>query len=215
MILENKETVVAYRCPECGSWVSSIVGIFSLSADMLRLKCPCGGSETTMVYTRDKKVRLTVPCFLCPNPHSFTVSHGAFFDKDLLALPCAYSGIDICFLGERDAVLSAEEESDKELGMLIEEAGGTNPFGRKQKEEDLPVFSDPQILEIVSFVIRDLDEEGEISCRCPEYEGSYTVDVTPDGVCVSCERCKAKKLIPVTSTISAQAFLNCTHLDLE
>ena len=215
MILDNKETVVAYRCPECGSWVSSIVGIFSLSADMLRLKCPCGGSETTMVYTQDKKVRLTVPCFLCPHPHSFTVSSGAFFDKELLALPCAYSGVDICFLGDRDAVVAAEEESDEELGRLIEEAGGTNPFGHKEKAEDLPIFSDPQILEIVNFVIRDLDESGEISCRCPEYEGSYTVDVTADGVCVTCENCKAKKLIPVTSTISAQAILNCDHLDLE
>jgi len=215
MVLENKETSVAYRCPGCGSWVGSIVGIFSLSADMLRLKCPCGESEMTVVHTEDKKLRLTVPCFLCPRPHTFTVSSQAFFDKGLLALPCAYSGIDIAFLGKSEEVLSAEEESDTELGRLIEEAGGTNPFGRKRAEEASEAFSDPQILEIVNFVIRDLDEAGEITCRCPEYEGSYTVDVTGDGVVVTCEHCKAKKLIPVTSTISAQAFLNCDHLDLE
>lgn len=215
MILDKKETSVAYRCPECGSWVSSIVGIFSLSADMLRLKCPCKESEMTIVHTNDKKLRLTVPCFLCPNPHSFTVSPQAFFDKDLLALPCAYSGIDICFFGKSEAVLEAENASDEELGKLIEEAGGQSPFGNKPKEEDSLIFSDPQILEIVNFVIRDLDESGEISCRCPEYEGSYTVDVTPEGVIVRCENCKAEKLIPVTSTISAQAFLSCEHLDLE
>ncbi|MBE6588165.1 MAG: hypothetical protein E7647_07110 [Ruminococcaceae bacterium] len=214
MVLDKKETSVAYRCPQCGSWVGSIVGIFSLSADMLRLKCPCKKSEMTMVHTNDKKVRLTVPCFLCPNPHNFVVSSSAFFDKELLALPCAYSGIDIAFLGKSEAVLKAEEESDAELGRLIEEAGGHNPFGRKKEEEE-SVFSDPQILEIVNFVIRDLDEAGEISCRCPEYEGSYTVEVTGEGVCVTCENCGAKKIVPVTSTISAQAFLDCDHLELE
>ncbi len=214
MVLENKETCVSYRCPHCGCWVGSVVGIFSLSADMLRLKCPCGESEMTIVHSKDKKVRLTVPCFLCPNPHSFTVSTNAFFDKGLLALPCAYSGLDVAFLGKGDVVESAQKEADEELGRLIEEAGGTNPFGRKKEEVD-PVFTDPQILEIVNFVIRDLDEAGEITCRCPEYEGSYTVEVTEDGVLISCENCKAKKLIPVTSTISAQAFLSCEHLDLE
>ncbi|MBQ4067528.1 MAG: hypothetical protein IJD22_07790 [Clostridia bacterium] len=215
MILENKKTSVAYRCPQCGSWVGSIVGIFSLSADMLRLKCPCGESEMTLVHTNDKKIRLTVPCFLCPKPHSFTISGNAFFDKELLALPCAYSGIDICLLGSSEEVLAAEKESDEELGRLIEEAGGENPFGRNQNDADSAIFSDPQILEIVNFVIRDLDEAGEIKCRCPEYEGSYSVDVTADGVLVSCEHCGAKKLVPVTSTISAQAFLNCEHLELE
>lgn len=214
MVLDKKETCIAYRCPHCGSWVSSIVGIFSLSADMLRLKCPCGESEATIVHTNDKKIRLTVPCFLCPHPHNFTVSQNAFFDKDLLALPCAYSGIDICFFGKSDKVSEAENASDEELGRLIEEVGGASPFGRKRSEEE-DFFSDPQILEIVNFVIRDLDEAGEITCRCPEYEGSYVVDVTGDGVVVSCECCKAKKLIPVTSTISAQAFLNCDHLELE
>ncbi len=213
MVLDKKETTVAYRCPQCGGWVASIVGIFSLSADMLRLKCPCGESEMTMVYTSDKKVRLTVPCFLCPKPHNYVVSSSAFFDKDLLAFPCAYSGIDIALLGKSEAVLEAEKESDEILGGLIEDAGGISPFGRKQETEE--VFTDPQILEIVNFVIRDLDEAGEIKCRCPEYEGNYTVEVTDDGVWVKCESCGAKKLIPVTSTISAQAFLNCDRLELE
>ena len=67
MVLNQKETTVAYRCPECGASVMSMVGVFTLTADMIRLKCPCGGSELEIVYTRDKKVRLNVPCFLCPS----------------------------------------------------------------------------------------------------------------------------------------------------
>lgn len=214
MILNQKETTVAYRCPECGSWVTGMVGLFSLSADMLRLKCPCSDSELTIVYTKDKKVRLTVPCFLCPKPHNFTVSSQMFFEKELFSLPCAYSGIDICFMGKEDTVAAATRESDKELMELLGEAG-YDGFSKLRAEESDPVFSDPQILEIVNFVIRDLDESGEISCKCPEDEGCYSVDVTADGIKVTCDICGASADIPVSSTLSAQAFLNCEHLELK
>lgn len=213
MILNQKETTVAYRCPECGSWVTGMVGLFSLSADMLRLKCPCGKGEMTMVYTKDKKVRLSVPCFLCPKPHSFTVSSQMFFDKELFALPCAYSGVDICFLGNPDKVAEATKASDAELMEILGEAGYDGFSDLRGDGEE--IFSDPQILDIVNFVIRDLDESGEISCRCPEDEGCYTVEVTSEGVRVKCENCGAVADIPVTSTLSAQAFLNCEHLELK
>ncbi|MBE6714300.1 MAG: hypothetical protein E7575_03305 [Ruminococcaceae bacterium] len=213
MVLDKKETSLAYRCPGCGSWVSSIIGIFSLTADMLRLKCPCEKSELTLVHTNDKKLRLTVPCFLCPKPHSFTISQSSFFEKELFSLPCAYSGIDICFFGKAEEVKKAEEEADRELNALAQQLGAENLFCDRSEEDE--IFSDPQILEIVNFVIRDLDEAGEIHCKCPDDEGVYNVEVTGDGICVSCEICKAKATVPVTSTITAQAFLNCDSLTLE
>ena len=214
MLLNHKETTVSYRCPSCGSWVTGIAGLFTLSADMLRLRCPCGcEEELTLVYTKDKKLRFTVPCFICPKPHNFSVSSQVFFDKELFSLPCPYSGVDICLLGKKDSVEAAQKEADDELRELMGEADYEG-FS-KARGEDSAILSDPQILEIVNFVIRDLDESGAISCRCPEDEGVYTVEVTADGVEVKCERCGAKTLIPVTSTISALAFLNCEHLELE
>ena len=215
MILNQKETTVSYRCPDCGSWVSGLAGMFSLSADMLRLKCPCGSNdELTLVYTRDKKLRFSVPCFICPKPHNFTVSQQVFFERELFALPCPYSGVDICYLGKREAVEAAQIEADNELRELMSDsdAGFSDVSDARRAAEG--VLSDPQILEIVNFVIRDLDETGAKHCRCPQDEGVYTVDVTDDGICVSCSRCGAKTVIPVTSTISAQAFLNCESLEL-
>ena len=89
MILNQKQTTIAYRCPHCGATVISLVGVFALTADMLRMKCPCGESELSVVYTKDKKIRLTVPCFLCPTPHNFMVSASLFFSSDILLFPCA------------------------------------------------------------------------------------------------------------------------------
>ncbi len=214
MVLNDKKTTVAYRCPTCGKWVTGVVGMFSLSADMLRLKCPCGQSEATMVYTNERKIRMTVPCFLCPQPHSFTVSGSMFFDRDVFALPCAYSGLDICYMGAEDKVSEATEAADNELLELLGE-NDYEDFAVARESADEAFLSDPQILDIVSFVIRDLDEAGEISCKCPPDEGCYSVDVDEEGISVKCENCGARAVIPVTSTITANAFLSCEHLDLE
>ena len=53
MVLDFKQTTVAYRCPHCGAGVMSAVGLFSLNADMVKLKCTCGKSEMTVVYSKD------------------------------------------------------------------------------------------------------------------------------------------------------------------
>ena len=55
MIIEQKQTHIAYHCPHCGTAVLGYVGEFALSADMLKLKCDCGQSEMTVTYTNDKK----------------------------------------------------------------------------------------------------------------------------------------------------------------
>ena len=55
MVLESKQTTVAYRCPHCGAGVLSAVGMFSLAADMVKLKCTCGQSEMEIVYSKDGK----------------------------------------------------------------------------------------------------------------------------------------------------------------
>ena len=67
MVLDSKQTTVAYRCPHCGMGVMSAVNLFALSADMVKLKCTCGKSEMTVVMSKtDSKVRMTVPCLVCP-----------------------------------------------------------------------------------------------------------------------------------------------------
>jgi len=122
MVLAKKETTVAYKCPHCGTLVMSLVGAFALSADMIKLKCPCGESELTAIYTKDKKVRLTVPCIACPTPHSYNVSSQVFFGGELFRIPCALSGIDICYCGKQDDVIAAAEATDEMLRTLLGDA---------------------------------------------------------------------------------------------
>jgi hypothetical protein len=212
MVLETKQTIIAYRCPHCGAGIMSAVGMFSLSANMIKLKCDCGKSELTAVYTNDKKVRLSVPCIICPTPHNFVVSQSIFFGRDLFVLPCPYSDVNICFMGEMNHVKAELARSELQLLDMLEKSGAES-FESLHKENE--VISDPQILEIVMFVIHDLEAENKIFCKCADHDGEYGCTVMDDGILVFCKKCGASAIVPVDSSLGAQAFLDCDSLHLQ
>ncbi len=212
MILEPKQTTVAYRCNKCGGGVMSRVGMFDLSADMVKLKCDCGGSEMTVQKTKDGKYNLTVPCFLCPQPHRYTLSSNSFFDKELFALPCHYSGISIAVMGEINKVKAELARTELELLDMLEKSG-IEGFDELKSEQSLP---DPQVIEIILYVIKELDEEGKIQCNCPtEAEKEYEISFLEESILVKCSTCGASKEIPTASLIDAHEFLNADKLVLE
>lgn len=217
MVLDTKNATVAYRCPHCGAAVLSGVNMFTLTADMLKLKCSCGKSEMTLVNTADGKVRLIVPCMLCPKPHQFLLSRSLMFDKELFCMPCPYSDINICCVGEDNHVRAEMARSELELLKLLEE-NGISDFSTLHPEEapDEDSFpTDPQVRDIVMFVIHDLDAEGKIYCHCPEgTPHEYDAVIEDDGIRVTCTVCGASRLIPTDSGLAAHAFLHSDSLDL-
>ncbi len=214
MVLDPKQTTVAYRCPHCGAGIMSAVGLFALSADMVKLKCTCKESEMSAVYSKDGKVRLTVPCMLCPNPHTFTLNSTLFFGKDLFTMQCPYSDLTVACIGETNQVKAELARSELELLDLMEQSGISSFENLKNDEESL---TDPQILDIIMFVIHDLDAEGKIRCKCEASDNGrqYDAEVINDGVRVSCRKCGANTLIPTDSGLGAHAFLNADELVLE
>ena len=215
MILEAKQTTLAYRCPRCGAGVMGIVGLFSMSGHATKIKCDCGESEMTAIWGQDDKVRLTVPCVVCPNPHHFTVNKSLCRGKDLFTLACPYSGLNLVAMGETNSVKAELARGELELLDLMEQNGITDLSALQGDEEE--ALSDPQILDVVMFVIHELDAEGKIFCKC-EHEDpdrEYNVEITEDGILVSCEKCGASRTIPTDSHLSAHAFLNADALYLE
>lgn len=214
MVLDKKETIVAYRCPHCGAGIMSMVGVFSLSGDLLRLKCDCGESELTIQYMRDGKIKLYVPCLFCPNPHTYTVSDSVFFGRELFTLGCPYTGIDIVFVGGRGEVGLALTKSEKELLELLDDVTPdeiNEVMGKHTADKGKP---DPEIFDIINFVVRDLEEEGKISCRCEDGCGDYHVMVDEESVKITCSECGASKVFPINSTTSALSFLETDFIRL-
>lgn len=216
MVLNPKQTTVAYRCPHCGAGVMSIVDPFTLNADMVKLKCDCKKSEMWVVYSNDGKVRLTVPCIFCPKPHSFVVNSSVFFGKDLFVLPCPYSDINIAMMGETNNVKAELARTELELLDMLEKSGLESFADIRAEDEQDEFLGDPQIFDIIMFVINDLDAEGKIYCNCKdEGEGDFEVEVLDDGIKVSCKKCGASRIIPTDGLLAANAFLNADSLYLE
>ena len=216
MVVTPKQTTVAYRCPHCGTGVMSAVSLFHLRGNMVRLKCTCGKSAMEIEPAAGGSVRLTVPCIICPKPHRYTVSEALFFGEELFVLPCAYSDINIAVMGEINHVKAELSRTELQLLDLMEESG-ISDFSELHREAE-ELVSDPQVLEVLMFVIRDLDDDGKIYCRCERGEGEhgeYDVEVRPEGVCVTCRTCGAKKVLPADSLLDAHEFLNADSLTLE
>jgi len=217
MILNSRETCIAYRCPYCGSGIKSMVGVFALSGAMKKLKCSCDASELTIAHTSDGKLRITVPCLLCGGEHTFTISAKLFYEKDLFIYTCPYSAMELVFIGTEAAVSEALDRSEQELIDMLKEMGIDDldvlhgDMDQLDDEDDGPC--DPAIFDTVMFVIRDLMESGDISCCCDD--GDYDVAISDDHVKVFCRSCGAAKDIPTDSELAAQAFLEVTHLKLE
>ena len=225
MVLNSKETTLAYRCPVCGKFIFGMVGLFTLTGDLIKLKCDCGGSEATIVYTSERKLRITVPCLFCPAPHTYLLSSGAFFERELLALSCTYSGMDVCYIGQTDRVSAAAKDADEELLNLLEDAGfddfasflaGRNSVGGEDNVDEEYRIDYAQIEEIVRYMLVELAEEGNLSCGCREGEvARYDFEFCGDTVRVFCHTCGYEVKIPMSSTLSANAFLHTDRLTLE
>ncbi len=167
MILKPENTTVSFRCPHCGEFTESIVGIFSLSGKFIRLKCKCGCSELQITNTDDGRVRLSVPCLICEKEHQYTVSRNVLFSDGLFTLSCMYSDMDICFIGDPDSVHDAEDRSNEELNRILDE-NGIEDFFAREKDEDTPAVADYSALAAAVAVIKELAEDGEIHCGCTE-----------------------------------------------
>lgn len=210
MISKGIKTTLAYRCPSCGGVPTSAINVFSISGDLFRFKCSCGGSEMTIERTQDKKYRLTYPCLLCPRPHTQVLSRNLVFGEDIFMIPCATCGIDLVFFGEENKVSEAIQKSNEEIALSLGKSK-LDDLVAEQKE----TFYDPQILDIVTFVINDLSEDGRVYCNCKNGEGDYSCQIFDDHLTVSCSCCGAKLEVGLTSTIEAYDFLHSEELRLK
>lgn len=219
MLLNEKETTIAYRCPHCGASIYSMVGIFALSGDLLKLKCECGESELTIQRIPDGKVRLSVPCIVCAKPHIYTLGQNTFFrrDGDTFRLPCAYTGLDLCFIGKKEDVSEAIQKANDELLALMQEAGLEDIEKLHAGDDMLNTFElDPQVEDMVRYTIAELNDEGKVYCKCQNNAiAHYDFHLHDGKVTIFCEECDAKLILPMSGLDAAEQFLHSDSLTLE
>ena len=115
----NKQTEIAYRCPDCGVATLGLFGGLTKVSDMLRLKCECGGPSLDIQKLRDGKMHLSVPCVYCKTQHGYVLSENIVLRDEVTRLSCPYSNMDIAFIGEGDAVGVELNRTADELARVL------------------------------------------------------------------------------------------------
>ena len=211
---ENKKhTHIAYRCPECGDVIVGMVGEFALNAQMLRLKCTCGKSALDITPDGNGKLKISVPCVLCKDSHTFVLSSSIFFDRDIFRFNCPYANLDIAFIGTKELVDRATEESAEALSRLIASIGAEDlPDIQPMDLNDEDTLPDAAVYDIIRFVVKDLEAEGTIDCPC--HSGNYDLRYAPGGIEAVCHECGATYLFRCESPSIAEEYLNTESIKL-
>ena len=210
----RKERLIAYRCSTCGSAVLGTVGKFAIVADMLRLKCGCDDPSILDIHiTRDEKIKLTVPCILCGESHSFVVSQEILLNRDLSKLSCPYSGVDIAFIGEKEAIDVELERTGRELsaimaGLEAEDVSELQP--QEMNEEE--ILPDPSVYDTIRFVLKDLEADGQVKCPCGK--GGYDLRFSDDGIQAYCESCGATYTFRSVTPAACEEYLTLDSIKL-
>lgn len=215
MIIQPKQRNIAYRCPECASSIFGIVGKFTLSADMLRLKCTCDKSSSLDINkTNDGKLRLSVPCLFCKQNHSYVVSESVFFDREKFLLNCPYTGMDIAFIGDEDTINEELKRTEEEIRRLMAslEAEELSDIQPEEMSED-EILPDPAVYDTLRFLVKDLEADGKVQCLCDN--GIYDLRFVDGGIQVYCERCGATYTFYATTPSLAEEYLGVDSLKLQ
>jgi len=209
-----KRTQIAYRCPECSTATVGFLGTLPTVSDMLRLRCECGEFALEIKRTGENKLVLKVPCIYCKDSHSYTLSGDIIVRDEVTRLSCPYSNMDICFIADEEDMSGELDRSASELsGVLtsleVDDVSDIQP--QDLDANDAP--PDPAIFDVINFLVRDLEAEGEIHCPCKN--GEYDLRFTDEGMQVYCKKCGASYEFYAKSVATAENYIDTPSITLK
>lgn len=190
MIL-NISKILTCRCPVCNERFFTEITPFKINSENEFL-CDVCEAELFRLSKIKTGYRIKIPCFLCEDVHSYTLSFDGMWKKPLSTLGCGASGIDIMYIGDRAEVYPAALENDE----LLTEITNSLP-------EDLYDDIDPLLksaIEVINrFVANDL-----ISCDCGDCE--VIIKLCKSGFTISCGNCGKSLFVPLESEENLNAL---------
>ena len=220
MVLNSKDVTVGYLCPECGSQVLAVSGLFSLSAKMLNLKCQeCGRSKLQIEFRNDDRILFKVPCVYCGETHSYTISRNSAFSKDIINLNCKVTGFACAYIGKLEKVTQAINDEQEELIRMMKEYQDSGNYqdnvpaydsieiihkingkdGKIQAEPGKELI-DPKYYDEVAYALTELYEEGCFKCTCGQNKGDYSITYDGSSFMILCNKCKDFMYIPMRNS---------------
>ena len=183
-MIVNLEKTILVICPICGEIIENHITPFDVMS-VFDVKCPvCKNVAMKIEYTGGE-YKITQNCFICDTEHVFKTGYNAMWKKGIFSFGCSGSGLDICYIGEEDAVQKAMETLEIQLENMM---------------KSIP---QPQITEL-SGILKDafnlLDKlltDGKIICLCGE--GKIGAFITSKGITLTCATCGSVEVIKMQS----------------
>lgn len=205
---------IAYRCPDCATVTVGLLGTAEMLGDLVRLKCECGKSALEVKKERDGRIFVGVPCVYCKDEHGFKLSPDILGRGDVTKLSCPFSGMDIAFIGDGEAIKPEIDRSADELSRILmafeaDDVSDIQPH--EVGEAECP--PDPAIYDTINFVVRDLERAGAIKCPCNS--GQYDLRFTDTGMQLYCEVCGASHDFHCMSASVAEEYLYIDEIVLK
>lgn len=192
-MIEDTKRYIAFICPVCRQPVILERTAFQLAASESRLHCPCGKSSIRLALVGNR-IQVSVPCLFCEEEHTVSCSMAAFLHEKTLAFSCANSGLDCCYIGDRDPVFAAVRRLEETVDALESEAGAEG------------TFLNDTVMEEILGELRDIGTRGGISCTCGCKD--WKLKVNYSSVELFCAHCGAALKIPA-ATLSDLEDLCC------
>lgn len=183
-MLQETMRTIGFFCPSCRQAVLVDRSAFQLLASKSKIDCPCGASALHVELQNDK-VRLTTPCLFCEENHTVSCSAHAFLQEKTIAFSCGVSGLDCCYVGEREAVYAAMSRLQETVDGLESEAASSG------------IFLNEMVMQEILEELRDIGERDGISCTCGSRQ--FALEVNYSSVELSCSACGATLKIPATT----------------
>ena len=214
MTEKRKERIICYRCPDCGTATLGVAGDFARGGSIIRLKCSCENAPTLdLTLATDDKVKISVPCLLCKDSHTYIIPRQSYLLRDEINLSCPFSGQDILHIGSEEAVQKNLKRTGEELQRLLtafdaEELSDIQP----SEVDEGDILPDPAVYDTLRFLIKDLEADGKIKCLCNE--GEYDLRYCEGGVECYCVNCGAKHLFRAMTQTMAEEYLSLDEITL-
>lgn len=192
MIVKNY-TIIGFQCPYCGSIEKHELSVFEYSDGSAHdIRCTdCGRPVVRLERIGRNKYKLTIVCVECGEKHSYTLRTGELWAYGVKVLNCPESGEAALAVGGEKQVDAVLEEEFYDIDYS-ESGGDMDELARLLGS----VGSSVDLLSVIDK-LRQLSDEGKISCCCGER--FMQLQIEEGGLRLCCPVCKRELLMDIST----------------
>lgn len=198
----STQTTIALRCPRCGKLEFYALSRFGLNrGTIVQLTCECGTLLLSIVKKSRQTYNFEIECIMCEMKHVINYRASQIWTNNVTVLVCNHTGVEIGFVGAKESVKKSIKKVDRSIREIAEEMGYEK------------YFLNPDIMYQVLGLVRQMSDEGKMSCGCGCNQ--LEIEVFPDRIEFNCPNCQAQGILFAETIKDLQRTYSLKRIKLE